>query len=45
LIAEEEYPVISNMAVRMLLPFSTTYLYELVSSRLSEVKNLKNESD
>jgi hypothetical protein len=43
LITRQDYPVIANMAVRMLLAFSTTYLGELVLSRLSEVKTSKRE--
>jgi hypothetical protein len=38
LIGKEEYPVIGNMAVRMLFPFSTTYLCELGVSTRTEIK-------
>jgi hypothetical protein len=40
---KEEYPVIVNMTIRILLPFSTTYLCEFRSSKLTETKALKGE--
>jgi hypothetical protein len=40
---KEEYPVIVNMTIRILLPFSTTYLCEFRSSKLTETKTLKGE--
>jgi hypothetical protein len=41
--AKEEYPVISKLAVRILLPFSITYLYELGFSTLKEIKTSKRK--
>jgi hypothetical protein len=40
---KEEYLVISEMAVRILLPFSTMYLCELGFSTLMEIKTSKRE--
>ncbi|XP_067123773.1 SCAN domain-containing protein 3-like [Centruroides vittatus] len=43
LTVKSEYPAISEMAVNMLLPFSTTYLCELGFSTLTEIKTSKRE--
>ncbi|XP_067131374.1 zinc finger BED domain-containing protein 5-like [Centruroides vittatus] len=40
---KSEYPAIFEMAVNMLLPFSTTYLCELGFSTLTEIKTSKKE--
>ena len=39
-----EYPAISEIAVHMLLQFSTTYLCELGFSTFTEIKTSKRES-
>ena len=38
LIARQEYPKISQKAVQIILPFSTTYLCESIFSSLSQIK-------
>jgi hypothetical protein len=43
LIGKEEYPVIANMAVMMLLPFPSTYLCELELSTLTDIKTSKRK--
>jgi hypothetical protein len=40
---KEDYPVISVMAVWIVLPFSTTYLCKLAFSTLMEIKTSKRE--
>jgi hypothetical protein len=40
---KSEYPVLSITSVRMLIPFSTTYLCELGLSALNDIKTYKRE--